>query len=159
MNIFGASVDNLDELAALEKLGFPGSEAASREALEYRLTKFPEYFLTVREGEKIIGLIDGVLSDKKIIDDDVYPPGGGLAEGKNLMILGLVVHPDYRKRGIAADLMNILLDTARRNGVTHVALTCKKELISYYERFGFINKGVSCSVIGDIVWYDMVLDV
>ena len=35
-------------------------------------------------------------------------------------------------------------------------LTCKAELIGFYERFGFENEGVSKgSVIGGVKWYQM----
>ena len=36
-------------------------------------------------------------------------------------------------------------------------LTCKEELIPYYEQFGFENRGLSASVHGGAAWYDMVL--
>ena len=34
-------------------------------------------------------------------------------------------------------------------------LTCKEALIHYYARFGFKNCGLSASVHGGAVWYDM----
>lgn len=158
MDILSADISLLYELVRLEKTGFPGSEAAGRDAFLYRIKNFPRYFLVCFENGELIGLIDGVLSDKDLIEDDVYSPSGGSADGKNLLILGLVVRPDMRRRGIAALLMKKLLSRAVQDGLNAAALTCKKELISYYERFGFVNRGVSSSVLGDIVWYDMTLD-
>ena len=37
-------------------------------------------------------------------------------------------------------------------------LTCKDRLIPYYEKFGYRNLGVSASVHGGAVWYDMILE-
>ena len=37
-------------------------------------------------------------------------------------------------------------------------LTCKEKLIPFYEGFGYVNCGVSKSVHGGAVWYDMELD-
>ena len=37
-------------------------------------------------------------------------------------------------------------------------LTCKEELLHFYERFGFVSEGVSGSVHGGAVWYQMRLD-
>ena len=37
-------------------------------------------------------------------------------------------------------------------------LTCKKHLIDFYSGFGFVNCGISKSVHGGAVWYDMELD-
>jgi predicted GNAT family N-acyltransferase len=45
--------------------------------------------------------------------------------------------------------------TAKRKGII---LTCKMELINYYSKFGFVNKGKSKSVHGGAEWYDMILE-
>ena len=45
----------------------------------------------------------------------------------------------------------------REAGMRGMILTCKAALIPYYERFGYRNKGISASVHGGAVWYDMVL--
>ena len=34
-------------------------------------------------------------------------------------------------------------------------LTCKAGLVSYYEKFGFQNRGVSPSALARQTWYDM----
>ena len=51
--------------------------------------------------------------------------------------------------------MKAYLAKARQAGKRRVVLTCKEKLIHYYERFGFSNCGVSQSVHGGAVWYDM----
>ena len=72
-----------------------------------------------------------------------------------MAILGLAVLPEYRRNGVAAQLMKAYLAKARQAGKRRVVLTCKEKLIHYYERFGFSNCGVSQSVHGGSVWYDM----
>ena len=37
-------------------------------------------------------------------------------------------------------------------------MTCKDRLIGFYERFGYKNLGLSQSVHGGAVWYDMILE-
>lgn len=37
------------------------------------------------------------------------------------------------------------------------ALTCKERLIPCYARFGFVSEGLSSSVHGDAVWYQLRL--
>ena len=37
-------------------------------------------------------------------------------------------------------------------------LTCKDRLIGFYEGFGYKSLGVSQSVHGGAVWYDMILE-
>ena len=36
-------------------------------------------------------------------------------------------------------------------------LTCKKALVGYYEKFDFVNEGLSASAHGGAIWYDMTL--
>lgn len=149
---------DLEELFRLERIGFPSDEAASKDALEYRLKNFSDWFLTAKYGGKIIGFINGILSDKKLISDEAYLPNSEVnGDGKNILLFGLVVHPDYRKNGIAERLMKTILNNAETRGIRNIALTCRERLIPYYEKFGFANVGVSDSVIGNVTWYDMVI--
>jgi predicted GNAT family acetyltransferase len=67
------------------------------------------------------------------------------------------VDDSLRGQGIAGKLIEALVDLVRKEGRKTVVLTCKEHLIHYYSRFGFENRGVSESVHGGAVWYDMVL--
>ena len=73
-------------------------------------------------------------------------------------IFGLDVIPEYQRQGIAAELMNHLIEDARIKGRKGLILTCKDRLIHYYAKFGYKNLGVSASVHGGAVWYDMLLE-
>ena len=61
------------------------------------------------------------------------------------------------KAGIAAALMNAFIENARKQGRKGLILTCKEHLLSYYGSFGYQNEGISQSVHGGAVWYDMRL--
>jgi ribosomal protein S18 acetylase RimI-like enzyme len=151
--------EDLDGVVKLENLCFPAAEAASREAFEYRIAAFPDSFYVAVENDKIIGMINGCVTNSPVISDDLFKPEGGHnPNGKNQAIFGLLVDPEYRKQGIAAALMRYLMDTARQAGREKMILTCKKHLIKYYEGFGFVNLGLSKSVHGGAVWYDMAAD-
>lgn len=73
-------------------------------------------------------------------------------------VFGLSVLPEYRKQGYASKLMEALIEDARKAGRKGCILTCKERLISYYEKFGYQNQGVSKSEHGGAVWYDMLLE-
>ena len=62
------------------------------------------------------------------------------------------------QHGIAARLMNTLIDDARSAGRKGCTLTCKDRLIHYYAKFGYKDEGISASEHGGAVWYDMVLE-
>ena len=53
--------------------------------------------------------------------------------------------------------MNHMIEDAKKKGRKGLILTCKDRLIHYYAKFGYKNMGVSESVHGGAVWYDMIL--
>ena len=72
-------------------------------------------------------------------------------------VFSLAVHPDWQGRGYGRDLLDALIAQSRREGRRGVTLTCLERKLGYYGSFGFENRGVSKSVHGGAVWYDMVL--
>ena len=62
-------------------------------------------------------------------------------DDKNLAIggiSGVLTHSDYRGRGLASKLINIALDYSRAQWHIDLALlTCKRKMITYYERLGW----------------------
>lgn len=54
--------------------------------------------------------------------------------------------------------MEHLIADAQEKGREGLILTCKDRLIGFYERFGYKNLGLSQSVHGGAVWYDMILE-
>lgn len=74
------------------------------------------------------------------------------------MIFGLAVLPEFQHRGVAAALLRQMIASSHTLGLAGIALTCKAEKIGYYARFGFAARGISASVHGGAVWYDMTLE-
>lgn len=154
-----AGTADLDDVAMVEARCFPAAEAAGREAFEKRLDTFPESFFVAEDQGKLIGFINGCVTDEKTISDEMYEDSSlHKADGAYQSIFGLDVIPEYRNRGIAAKLMDCLIENARKKGRKGLILTCKDRLIHYYEKFGYVNLGVSESVHGGAVWYDMLLE-
>ncbi|MFJ5623917.1 GNAT family N-acetyltransferase [Peribacillus loiseleuriae] len=73
-------------------------------------------------------------------------------------MFGVNTDPKYRKHGYAAKIMEQVIADAKKQGRKGCILTCKEELIHYYEKFGYKNEGISQSALGDAVWYDMRLE-
>ena len=155
-----ARPEDLDQVAEVERICFPEAEAAGRESLCLRIQAFPESFLVAEEqGGAIIGFINGAVTDKKTISDDMFEDAGLHKEdGAYQSIFGLDVLPQYRRQGIAAALMEGLIRSAEEKGRKGLILTCKERLIPYYGKFGYRNMGVSESVHGGAVWYDMIME-
>lgn len=157
MIIRKVEMNDLEALLKLENLCFPKEEAATEKSFIYRIQTFPESFYIALKDDKIVGFINGCVTDNMVISDNLFEPNGGHnPQGENQAVFGLVVDPDYQNRGIAASLMDHLMQSARTLGRKNMILTCKQHLIKYYEGFGYVNQGVSQSTHGGAVWYDMV---
>ena len=73
------------------------------------------------------------------------------------MIFGVNTIPEYRRQGCAERLLRRAIADAKERGKAGLVLTCKDKLMHYYAKFGFENEGVSESVHGGAVWYQMRL--
>ncbi|ENY98170.1 acetyltransferase [Hungatella hathewayi 12489931] len=158
--IRNVKAEDLDQVTEVEALCFPAAEAATEESFRKRIETFPEsFFVAENESGKIIGFINGCVTDERTIRDEMFEDSGlHRADGMYQSIFGLDVIPEYRRQGVAADLMNHLIQTAKARGKKGMILTCKDRLIHYYEKFGYRSLGISGSVHGGAVWYDMLLE-
>lgn len=158
--IRNVKAEDLDQVTEVEALCFPAAEAATGESFQKRIETFPESFLVAEdECGRIIGFINGCVTDERTIRDEMFEDSGlHRADGMYQSIFGLDVIPEYRRQGVAADLMNHLIQTAKARGKKGMILTCKDRLIRYYEKFGYRSLGISGSVHGGAVWYDMLLE-
>lgn len=158
MIIRSAKLEDLEEINRIEKICFPIAEAASKEALKERIQAFENCFYVAQKDHQLVGFINGCISDHDTIQDEAYERvDDHNPMGKYQMVFGLDVLPNYQHQGIAQKLMNHFIESAKSRGQLGMVLTCKKELIGFYEQFGFINHGQSVSTHGNVIWYDMRL--
>lgn len=158
LKIRTVTIEDLEAVTAVEASCFPAAEAATRTAFEQRIKVFLGNFFVAEIDGKIIGFINGGVSNETTIDDKLYQDAGlHVPDGDYQTVFGLDVIPDYRNQGIAAQLMNHLIAVSRSAGRKGVILTCKEALIHYYTKFGFKNSGESKSVYGGSSWYDMII--
>ncbi|MBU5676878.1 GNAT family N-acetyltransferase [Alkaliphilus sp. MSJ-5] len=152
------SIEDLDAVAEVEARCFPEEEAATKASFEQRIKTFPESFFVAEIEGKIIGFINGCIINETAIYDELFNDATlHVPDGDYQTIFGLDVIPEYRNQGIAAQLMNHMIEVSRLEGRKGVILTCKEKLIHYYTKFGYVNKGISKSVHGGSKWYDMIL--
>lgn len=153
------TMEDLDAVTAVEAECFPAAEAATRESFKQRIQTFPESFFVAVHDDRIIGFINGCVTDERTIRDEMFEDSSlHNPAGCYQSIFGLDVTEAYRCRGIAAKLMEHMIENARMRGRKGLILTCKDRLIHYYAKFGYQNLGVSASVHGGAVWYDMLLE-
>ncbi|MCG8483940.1 MAG: GNAT family N-acetyltransferase [Clostridia bacterium] len=159
LKIRQATIDDLDAITKVEAVCFPAAEAAGRESFKRRLKTFPKSFFVAQIDDEIIGFINGCVTNAATIYDELYEDASlHIADGVYQTIFGLDVIPQYRNQGIAAQLMNHMIEAAKKAGRKGLILTCKSHLIHYYEKFGYVNKGLSKSTHGGAEWFDMMLE-
>lgn len=156
--IRGVQLEDLDRIAEIEAVCFPEAEAATRESFQERIMAFPENFFVAEADGILIGFINGCVTNSPVIYDELFhSTQHHIPNGNNATVFGLDVIPKYRKQGIAAQLMNHFIQIAKNTGRKSVILTCKDQLVHYYESFGYVNNGLSRSTHGGSQWFDMTL--
>jgi len=151
---------DLPQLVIIEQLCFTRAEAATKEAFEMRIQVIPDSFFVAVDEAGIVGLVNGPVIDGEYITDDLFrdiranPESGG-----HQSILGLAVSPPFQNHGIASALLAHLEKDARVKKRETITLTCKQNLIGFYENSGYINMGISSSKHGGVSWYNMIKNI
>ena len=158
MTVRYALPSDLAALAAVEAACFPAAEAATEKDIKNRLDYYANHFWLLFDGDTLVSFVDGFVTDKADLTDEMYENAALHNEnGAWQMIFGVNTLPAYRRQGCAAQLLERAIADARTQNRKGLVLTCKDALIHYYEKFGFVNEGVSASVHGNVVWYQMRL--
>ena len=158
MEIRTATFKDLDAVSAVEAACFPAAEAATPAEFAERLRHYGSHFWLMFDSEKLIGFVDGMVTDKADLSDDLSAQASLHTEtGAWQMIFGVNTLPEYRRQGVAAALLERAIADAKAQGRKGLVLTCKDKLVHYYAKFGFVSEGVSESTHGGVVWYQMRL--
>ena len=140
MIIRQAQPDELAQVAAIEHVVEDPRVAASIQTLQERQHLFPQGFLVAVEDATVVGYLESIrwlgspferfeeIRDYTRMHQD---------SGPILYLAYLAVQPDYRRRGIGAQLVNAALNLGRTLGLEKVQLVSMPRLVPYYERLGF----------------------
>lgn len=147
-----------DQAVDIEQICFPPNEACSEKDMKDRIAKASELFLVAvdKTTGKLAGLLNGLATNEDVFRDEfftnaeLYEPSG-----KNVMILGLDVLPEYRMQGLGRELMSQYIRRERNNGRRMVKLTCLESKVNMYKKMGFRDEGISNSVWGGEEWHEM----
>ncbi|MFC3931996.1 GNAT family N-acetyltransferase [Streptococcus dentapri] len=157
MIIRHAKKEDYGEILDIEMVNFLREEAASPEAMKERLAIIPDTFLVAELDHRVVGYIVGPVIDKRYLTDDLFEtikPNSG--QSGFIAVQSLSVAPNYQGQGIGTALLAALKDLALAQGREGISLTCRAELISYYELNGFSDEGESSSQHGGQIWYNLV---
>lgn len=150
--------DEAYQAVAIEQICFPPNEACSEKNMKERVAKAAELFLVAvdKTTGRIAGFLNGLATDESTFRDefftnaDLYDP-----DGKNIMLLGLDVLPEYRKQGLGRELMRQYLRREQDNNRKILILTCLHSKVEMYKKMGFQDEGISDSSWGGEEWHEM----
>lgn len=146
-----AVFQDLEIISELENACFPESKD-----LYHHIQIFTENFWIMELGGRIISMINGMVTDIQNLTDEMYENADMYNKnGAWQMLFSVVTHPDFQKMGYAELLMNQVIQDSVKANRKGIVLTCKEKFVGFYEKFGFVNEGISASVHGNAVWYQM----
>lgn len=149
-----------DEVSEIESICFPPNEACAEKDMKLRVAQAAENFLVAYDPEagKIAGFLNGVATDESVFRDEfftdirLHDP-----KGKNVMLLGLDVRPEYRGHGLATEIMRRYCEREAAKGRKMLVLTCLDNKVEMYKKMGYEDKGMSASVWGGEPWHEMTI--
>ena len=72
MNIRKATIKDLKMIAEVEAEGFPAAEAATEAEFARRLTSYPEHFWLLFDEDKMVGFVNGMVTDQEDLTDEIF---------------------------------------------------------------------------------------
>ena len=85
------------------------------------------------DGENIIGTSGMSFVEK--------PPYFGCPSGKMGLLSSMYTNPDYRRKGIARELLSRVINDAREYGCGTIQITASDMGVKLYSDFGFVHNG------------------
>ncbi len=150
--------EETEQAIHIEAICFPPNEACKREHMIPRVAAAADFFWVAEDEEtgKIAGFINGIATDETAFRDEFFTDASiHDPTGRNLMILGLDVLPEYRGQGLSRKLVHRYRSQFLSK---RLVLTCLEKLVPMYAKFGFRDLGQSASVWGGEHWHEMDLD-
>lgn len=150
--------EEADQAVAIEQICFPPNEACSEKNMKERVARAPELFLVAvdKETGRIAGFLNGLATDETVFRDEfftdatLYNP-----DGKNIMLLGLDVLPEYRRQGLATEIVRQYVLREQEKNRSRLILTCLQAKVEMYQKMGFQDNGIANSTWGGEEWHEM----
>ncbi|MEG3755619.1 N-acetyltransferase [Psychromonas arctica] len=157
-NIREAKTSDLDRCYEIERAAYAGDEAASKEKILCRIQQYPQGFLILENDIEIIGFVNSGATHHVQLSDEAFKElVGHDAAGKHIVVMSVVVHPDYQGKGYADTLLSAFIAQMQALKKSDIYLICQTELIHLYAKHGFTHLGPSDSLHGGLSWHEMSL--
>lgn len=148
----------INQAVAIEQICFPPNEACSERSMIERVRAAQDLFLVAvdKETGKIAGFLNGIATDEYRFRDAFFTDATlHSPDGRNIMLLGLDVLPEYQRQGLGRELVFRYLRREREKCRREVVLTCLESKVRMYKKFGFEDRGIADSDWGGEKWHEM----
>ena len=138
-----ATMEDIDELVRTRIIVLRAANKLSDDVNMSLVEKesFAYYKHALESGEHIAYLV---------YDDDTFVGAGGVSfyqvmptyhnpTGKKAYIMNMYTAPEYRRQGIAIHTLDLLVNDAREQGVSQIALEATDMGRPLYEKYGFVK--------------------
>ena len=98
----------------------------------------------------------GATFDVQMADEAFKELIGHDPAGPEVVIMSVVVHPDFQGLGLSRHLLQAFIARMRELGKARIHLMCKERHVPLYQRFGFVYIKASESDHGGMAWHEMV---
>ena len=157
-NIREVELSDLDRCYEIETVSYQGDEAASKEKIKKRIENYSTGFIVIEVAGEIAGFINsGATHQVELSDEEFKELIGHDTKGEYIVIMSVVVHPDYQGRGYAHLLLKAFIAKMTKLKKSSIHLICQTSLVDMYAKHGFVYQGESESEHGGLQWHEMVL--
>lgn len=158
LTIRNVKESDLDRCFEIETLAYAGEEAATKEKILTRIKGYAEGFIVLENENEIIGFINSGATHKVVLSDETFKElVGHDPDGRYIVIMSVVIHPDYQGQSFTTKLMNHFIAQMKQLNKTSIYLICQTELVEMYAKYGFTHLGESDSSHGGLSWHEMSL--
>lgn len=154
-----ASVDQAEEVFAIERASYAEDEMASLESIRMRLRLAPALFLALQsiDDKSVVGFVNGTRVVSEELHHDCMTTHA--PHGRLVVVHSVTIRPSDRRRGLATAM---LAEYVRRmlcdSSIDAILLLSKQHLMEFYIRAGFSVVRPSAIAHGRDTWFEMRMD-
>lgn len=142
----------------IERTAYEGDEAATLEKIALRIAGYPQGFLVMEQEGTVIGFINSGCAWDVVMSDEAFKElVGHDAKAPKVVIMSVVIDPDWQGRGLASPMMATFISRMRELGKTEIHLMCKERHVPLYEKMGYRYMRPSESDHGGMAWHEMMM--
>ena len=143
----------------IETSAYEGDEAATLAKIATRIAEYPQGFLILEAGGRILGFINSGCAFEVVMSDEAFKELiGHDPAAPNAVIMSVVVDPQEQGKGYSKLLMQEFIRRMSGMGKQTIHLMCKDRHVPLYEKLGYRYVRPSDSGHGGMAWHEMRMD-